>query len=300
MVNRASYMELLADGRLAERIEMANGNIYNCNLCPHRCGIDRRWELGICKAEDRAILSSYGPHLGEEKVLVGTRGSGTIFFGYCNMRCIFCQNYELSFYGRGTPISNQHLAEVMLKLQNYHGCHNINLVTPTHFVPNILEAIHIAAQKGLNLPIVYNCGGYERVETLKLLDGVVDIYMPDFKYNSSERGSRYSQVKDYPRKAKLALMEMDRQVGGLEIDEKGIAYRGLLIRHLMLPDGLEDTKEILDFIGEKLSPGALVNLMDQYYPSHRAHEHRELSRRLRSSEYGEAYRYARELGLRLA
>jgi len=300
MTTRPSYIRLLEDGILLERVERAKEHISNCNLCPHRCGVDRRKELGICKGEDRAILSSYGPHMGEERVLVGYRGSGTIFFGYCNMGCVFCQNYDLSFYGRGNAVSNKRLADAMLLLQNHHGCHNINLVTPTHFIPNILEALHIAAQRGLNLPIVYNCGGYERVETLKLLDDVVDIYMPDFKYNSSERGRTYSQVEDYPKKAKLALKEMDRQVGGLKVDDRGIAYRGLLIRHLMLPGGLEDTKEVLNFIEKELSSDVLVNLMDQYYPSHRAHEYEELSRRLRIGEYRKAYAYAMGLGLRLA
>ena len=236
---------------------------------------------------------------GEEDVLVGNRGSGTIFFGYCNMRCVFCQNYELSFGGEGNLISNEKLSDIMLSLQNYYGCHNINLVTPTHFVPNILEALYIAAQKGLNLPLVYNCGGYEKIETLNILDGVIDIYMPDFKYSVPERAKKYSQATDYPDKVKITLKEMDRQVGGLKVDEKGIAYRGLLIRHLMLPGGLEDTKKVLEFIKRELSPDCLVNLMNQYYPTHKALEYGEIARRLSFKEYREAYAFAGKLGLRL-
>ncbi len=187
----------------------------------------------------------------------------------------------------------------MLLLQNLYRCHNINLVTPTHIVPNILDAVFLAAQRGLTLPLVYNCGGYESIETLLLLDGIVDIYMPDFKYHLAERGSLYSKVKDYPEKVKVALKEMDRQVGGLRINETGIAYRGLIIRHLMIPGGLEDTKEVLKYIKRELSPGCIVNLMDQYYPAHQAFRYSEISQRLSKQEYGEALAYAQELGLNL-
>jgi putative pyruvate formate lyase activating enzyme len=246
------------------------------------------------------VVSSYGPHFGEEAPLVGHKGSGTIFFGYCNMRCVFCQNCELSFGGEGEIITNEELAEMMLKLQNYYRCHNINFVTPTHFVPNILEALLLAAEKGLALPLVYNCGGYERLETLAMLDGIIDIYMPDFKYHLAERGQKYSQAKDYPDRVKMALKEMDRQVGGLKLDAEGIAYRGMIIRHLVMPGGLEDTKEVLRFIKEELSPDCLVNLMDQYYPSHQAHQYQEISRRLTRKEFQEALQLAEKLGLRLA
>lgn len=296
---KASYLKLLEDGSLLQRVEEAQKHISECKLCPHECGLDRKKEVGMCKAGHRAIVSSYGPHLGEERVLVGRRGSGTIFFGYCNLACVYCQNYDISFHGRGNLVSNEKLAQRMLDLQDYHSCHNINLVTPTHYLANILEALYIAAQRGLELPLVYNTGGYESVDSLRILDGLVDIYMPDFKYSSNEFGKKYSQVGDYSDRVREALVEMDRQVGGLKIDSRGLAYRGLMIRHLMLPGGLDDTKEVLKFIKDELSSDLLVNLMDQYYPSHRAFEYREISKRLNHKEYREAYSYGESLGLRL-
>ncbi len=299
MCIKPCYLRTLEKGVLLQKVEEAKKHITNCNLCPHKCGVNRLEEVGICKANHRAIVSSYGPHLGEERVLVGQRGSGTIFFGYCNLSCVYCQNYEISVYGEGDIVSNDTLAQIMLSLQNDYGCHNINLVTPTHFVPNILEAVYLAAQSGLKIPIVYNCGGYECVETLRLLDGVIDIYMPDFKYASAEFGQRYSKVPDYPKRAKEALKEMDKQVGGLKVDSKNSAYRGLLIRHLMLPGGLEDTKGVLGFIKKELSSDVLVNLMNQYYPSHKAFEYKEIAKRLDLMEYKEAYSYGEKLGLRL-
>ncbi|KJS88149.1 MAG: radical SAM protein [Peptococcaceae bacterium BICA1-8] len=283
---------------LKEKVIKAKKHLTECNLCPHMCGINRQKVLGVCRATDRVVVSSFGPHFGEEAPLVGKNGSGTIFFGYCNMQCVFCQNCELSFGGEGEVITNEDLAQVMLKLQKYR-CHNINFVTPTHFVPNILEALLIAVEKGLRLPLVYNCGGYEKIETLYLLEGVIDIYMPDFKYHLAELGQKYSKVKDYPDKVKKALKEMDRQVGGLKLDEKGIAYRGLLIRHLMMPGGLEDTKGVLTFIKKELSPDCLVNLMDQYSPSHQAYKYEEISRRLSTNEYKDGLLFAKALGLRL-
>ncbi len=293
------YHKLLNNHQLEQRVVNAKQHLTKCNLCPHLCGVNRFEKLGFCRAPNKAVIASYGPHYGEEPPLVGYHGSGTIFFAYCNMRCVFCQNCELSFGGEGQIITNETLAEIMLLLQNHYRCHNINLVTPTHFVPNILEAVFVAALKGLNLPLVYNCGGYESLETLVLLDGVVDIYMPDFKYHLAERGSRYSQVKDYPEKVKIALKEMDRQVGGLKINEAGIACRGLLIRHLMLPGGLEDTREILKFIKRELSPNCAVNLMDQYYPAHEASGYPEISQRLSKQEYKETLKFAQQLGLNL-
>ncbi|MDY0371958.1 MAG: radical SAM protein [Sphaerochaetaceae bacterium] len=299
MTLKPNYIKLLETGDLYKKVKEAQKHLTNCTLCPHQCGVNRKKEVGICQAGHTVIVSSYGPHLGEERVLVGSKGSGTIFFGYCNMSCVFCQNYTISSYGHGDLVSNESLAEMMLSLQNQHGCHNVNLVTPTHYVPNILEAIYLAAQKGLELPIVYNCGGYESVDTLKILDGVIDIYMPDFKYNSFELGKRYSKVLDYPTRAKEALLEMDRQVGGLKTDHKNIAYKGVLIRHLMLPGGLKDTKGVLEFIKEELSSDVLVNLMDQYYPSHKAFEYKEIAKRLDGKEYKQAYTYGKSLGLRL-
>lgn len=296
---KPNYLELLNNGKLFEKVAKAKEHFTNCNLCPHKCGVDRTNEIGRCQAGHMAIVSSYSPHFGEESVLVGSKGSGTIFFSYCNMSCVYCQNYQISAYGKGDPVSNEVLAKMMLALQNDYGCHNINLVTPTHFVPNILEAIYIASQKGLRLPIVYNCGGYESIDTLKLLDGVIDIYMPDFKYSSNEYGQKYSKVIGYPKIAQKALIEMDRQVGGLKTDYRNLAYKGLLIRHLMLPGGLEDSKEVLEFIKKELSLDVLVNLMVQYNPTYKAFEYKQIARRLDVTEYKQAYSYAKSLGLRL-
>lgn len=295
---RPSYLKIHEQGTLKERANLAKEHLTKCTLCPHECGVNRTQTPGFCRASDKALVSSYGPHFGEEPELVGINGSGTIFFAYCNMRCVFCQNFELSFGGEGKLISNIGLAEIMLGLQNEYHCHNINLVSPTHFVPNILEALVIAVEKGLNIPLVYNCGGYEHLPTLRSLDGIVDIYMPDFKYNSEERGQQYSNIKGYPQLVKQSLIEMDRQVGGLKVDEKGIAYKGLIIRHLMLPGGLDETKQILEFIANHLSKGCLVNIMDQYYPAHQAHKYQELNQRLTAKDWEEAVAYADNLGLR--
>lgn len=299
MTLKANYISLLENGDLLKKVKEIRKHLTHCNLCPHECGVNRKEELGVCQASHRAIVSSYGPHSGEEKVLVGNKGSGTIFFGYCNMSCVYCQNYDISSYGRGNIMSNEKLAELMLSLQNHYGCPNINLVTPTHYLVNILEALYLAAKKGLELPIVYNSGGYESLSSLKVLDGVVDIYMPDFKYSFTESGKRYSKVSDYPKRAKEALREMDRQVGGLKTDNRGIAYKGLLIRHLMLPGGLAETKEVLEFIKEELSSDVLVNLMNQYTPNYKAFEYKEIANRLNFMEYKQAYKYGGKLGLRL-
>lgn len=295
-----SYLKLLESGDLLKKVVGAKKHQTNCRLCPHECNVNRKETLGFCSSGVKAIVSSFGPHFGEEIPLVGKNGSGTIFFGYCNMRCVYCQNYELSFKGKGITVSNKELAEIMLKLQNQTKCHNINLVSPTHFVPNILEAVHIAAKMGLKIPLVYNSGGYEKVETLRLLEDVIDIYMPDFKYYESKRGEKYSNVRFYAERAKEALKEMDRQVGGLKTDEQGIAYRGLIIRHLILPQGIDDTKKILKFIAQNISKDCLVNLMDQYYPTNKAFKYKELSRPVNYDEYKEAFMYAKKLGLRLA
>lgn len=296
---KPGYLKLLQKGQLQKRAEAAARHLTDCRLCPHECGINREVSEGFCRAPDKAVVSSSGPHYGEEPPLVGKRGSGTIFFAYCNMRCIFCQNCELSFGGEGESVSNSDLAEIMLELQNFYGCHNINFVTPTHFVPNILEALVTAGEGGLSIPLVYNCAGYEKLETLQLLDGVIDIYMPDFKYDLASRAQAYSKVKNYPAMVHKALKEMDRQVAGIKTDKEGIAYRGLIIRHLMMPEGIADTKKILEFIKQELSPDCVINLMDQYYPAHEAHKHKELSRSLTLQEYQEAFQYAVKLGLNL-
>ncbi|HHY13037.1 MAG TPA: 4Fe-4S cluster-binding domain-containing protein [Thermoanaerobacterales bacterium] len=290
----------MQSGELDERIKLAKRHLTSCYLCPHECGIDRNTELGICRSSNKAIIASYGPHYGEESVLVGRNGSGTIFFSFCNMKCVFCQNHDISHFGKGQEVTNKKLADIMLNLQNEYKCHNINLVTPTHFVPNILEAVSIAIEYGLKIPLVYNCGGYERIETLKLLDGIIDIYMPDFKYISNERSLKYSKIKDYKEKVKSTLIEMDRQVGGLKTDRRGVAYKGLLVRHLVMPGGLKDTKKILKFIKDELSEDCLVNLMGQYRPAFNAFNYAEISKSLSYSEFKKANIYARELGLRLA
>lgn len=296
---QAGYVKLLKNGKLAEKASILNKHLDNCMLCPHECAVDRKEGTGFCQAKNKSIVANYGPHFGEEAVLTGKRGSGTIFFGYCNMRCVYCQNHSLSFAGEGKAISDERLAEIMLEIQNEYGCHNINLVSPTHFLANIVNAVHIAAQKGLYLPLVYNSSGYEKVEILKILDGIVDIYMPDFKYFHNESARKLSQINDYPARVKAALKEMNRQVGGLKT-ESGIAFKGLIVRHLVLPGNLDETKLILNFLKKELSSNILVNLMGQYYPAHLAYNYDNLNRRLSRSEYREVHDYASSLDLRLS
>lgn len=292
----ASYRLLLDGGKLEEKVQQAYNLMKNCQLCPHLCKIDRHEKKGVCRAGTTALVSSYGAHFGEEAPLVGTNGSGTIFFAFCNMKCIFCQNYEISWGGEGQAVSPQKLAEIMLYLQR-RGCHNVNLVTPTHFVPQILEAVLIAAKMGLNVPLVYNCGGYERIETLKVLDGVIDIYMPDAKYNNSEIAKMLSGAPNYPQVIKLALKEMYRQVGDLQVDHRGIAIRGLIVRHLVLPMTLAGTKDIMKFIANEISPKTFVNIMNQYRPEYKASQHKDINRPITTKEYIEALEFAKAAGL---
>ncbi len=293
----AAYLRI-SRGELQEKIRRAEEILKDCALCPRNCGVDRTaGQVGFCRTADRPIVSSYNPHFGEERPLVGRYGSGTIFFANCNLGCIFCQNWSISHLGEGGTISFEQLADIMLALQNY-GCHNINLVTPTHQVPMILRALEIAIDRGLNLPIVYNCGGYESIETLRILDGVIDIYMPDFKYADPEVAERYSKAKDYPSVARSALREMHRQVGDLLIDERGIALRGLLVRHLVLPGGLAGTEEVVRFLADEISPNTYTNIMDQYHPCFKAIDHPPLDRRITIEEYRMAVKAAREAGLR--
>jgi putative pyruvate formate lyase activating enzyme len=242
------------------------------------------------------LVSSYAPHFGEESPLVGLRGSGTIFFTNCNLGCVFCQNCDISQLGRGEVVGKDDIAGMMMALQG-SGCHNINLVTPTHVVPQILEAIEIGVGTGLDIPIVYNCGGYESVETLKLLEGIVDIYMPDMKYSDRDNAEKYSGAKDYPEANRAAVKEMHRQVGDLELDERGIAKRGLLVRHLVLPSGIAGTEGVAKFIAEEVSRNTYVNVMAQYHPQHRAFDYPELSRSLERGEFAGAVSIAREHGL---
>lgn len=292
-----SYLKLIESGELDRRINALYARMSPCLLCPNECGVDRlSGEKGLCQVGARPMVSSYGPHFGEEDPLVGFGGSGTIFFTYCNMACVYCQNWEVSHLGEGEEISVEDLARIMLFLQA-RGCHNINLVTPTHQIPFIVEALKLAAKEGLRLPLVYNCGGYESVETLRLLEGIVDIYMPDIKYAEEKVAAKLSKVTDYPRKAKKALKEMHRQVGDLVIED-GVAVRGLLVRHLVLPGNLSGTKEVLSFIAQEISPDTYVNLMDQYRPCGEAWKYPPLDRFLSQEEYEEALRFAREVGLK--
>ncbi len=267
-----------------------------CRLCPRNCGVDRiNGELGNCGAGLEVKVASYHQHFGEEPPLVGRSGSGTIFFSHCNLHCVFCQNYEISQLGQGQRVSLEELAQYMLDLQN-SGCHNINLVTPTPWVPQIVSGLKIAQERGLHIPVVYNCGGYEAVSTLKLLDGIIDIYMPDIKYSDDQCAEKYSKVKNYWSVVRSALKEMYYQVGNLKLS-RGIAASGLLIRHLVLPNQLAGTKECFKFIAENLSIKIVVNVMAQYYPTFNAHKYPEINRRITLSEYRAAIDILKSYGL---
>ncbi len=291
-----AYRRLLSGSAFEEIETRALERLRSCNLCPRNCGVDRlKGELGFCRGPRLAKVSSYGPHFGEERPLVGRNGSGTIFFTGCNLRCCFCQNYDISHFDRGREVTAPELAEMMLALEA-GGCHNINLVTPTHFVPQIISSLKIAASMGLSIPVVYNCGGYEAIETLRLLEGIVDIYMPDFKFMSQASSKRYLNASDYPQVAKAALKEMHRQVGDLVIKD-GIALRGLLVRHLVMPSHLDDSREIFRLIATEISPSTFVNVMDQYRPCHEADRFPEIARRISVEEFERALDYARKEGL---
>jgi len=293
----AAYLELYRSGKLAERVEAARALLKNCRLCPRHCGINRLAdEMGKCHTGKLAVVSSYGPHFGEEAPLVGKHGSGTIFFTNCNLKCLFCQNYSISQLGDGTEVTDEELAGMMLALQS-RGCHNINLVSPTHVVPQILQGLEIAINLGLRLPLVYNSGGYDSVETLEILDSIIDIYMPDTKYSDEKIAEELSGINNYPAINQAALREMHRQVGDLQIDEDGIAIRGLLIRHLVLPHGLAGTKEIMKFIAEDISLNSYVNVMAQYHPCHKAFQIPRLARPLSKQEFLEAIELAERAGL---
>jgi putative pyruvate formate lyase activating enzyme len=266
-------------------------------MCPRNCGVNRLLdETGFCRTGRYALVSSYGPHFGEEPPLVGSRGSGTIFFAGCNLGCIFCQNYDISHLLHGSAVTPQELADLMLELQG-RGCHNINLVTPSHVGAQILEALPIANERGLKVPLVYNCGGYDSIDTLKLFDGIIDIYMPDAKYADEKVAMEFSRAPNYPQVMKAALKEMHRQVGDLEMDERGIAVRGMIIRHLVLPNGLAGTQDIMRFIARELSTDSYVNIMEQYHPVYKAYEHSMINRRITRTEYLEALDMASAEGL---
>lgn len=291
------YLQTIEEGGLDKRIEAAERLLKECTVCPRMCRYDRTaGEKGFCRAGHLPEISSYGPHFGEENPLVGRGGSGTIFMTYCNLGCIFCQNYEISHLGEGRRISLERFARIMVELQD-QGCHNINFVSPSHFVPQILAALPKAVDMGFALPLVYNTGGYDSVETLKLLDGVIDIYMPDFKYTQSDVAEKYSQARDYPQVVEAALKEMHRQVGDLVLDSRGIAVRGLLVRHLVLPQGLAGTRQAMRFIAQELSPDTYVNIMNQYHPCGDIPDNLPLLRRITPQEFAEAIRIAKEEGL---
>jgi putative pyruvate formate lyase activating enzyme len=292
------YLRLFREGKFSERAEILMGRLENCDICPHRCGVNRlEGETGICRTGKKAMVSSFGPHFGEENPLVGRGGSGTIFFTNCNLGCVFCQNYDISHLGEGYPAEEEKIAEMMIELQNM-GCHNINFVTPTHVVPQIVKALTFAIEKGLNIPLVYNTGGYDSVSTLELLDGIFDIYMPDLKYSDESIAQRYCNAKDYVQTARSAIKEMHRQVGDLVMDSRGIAQKGLLIRHLILPEDLAGTYAAMKFIAEEISTNTYVNLMDQYHPCFKANDYPPLDRRITNEEFAHAVKMARDLGIK--
>lgn len=294
---KPSYIKSYQEGVLQDRIEKALKILENCSLCPRNCGAKRhKGEKGFCRGGFLPGVSSFSPHFGEEGPLVGSHGSGTIFLTHCSLRCLFCQNYSISHLGEGQEVSFEMLGKMMIELQR-KGCHNINFVTPTHYVPQILKAILFAVEKGLSVPLVYNTGGYDSVETLKLLDGVFDIYMPDFKYSDSRAGRAYSQAPDYPQVTKLALKEMYRQVGDLILDERGIARKGLLVRHLVLPEGLAGTGEAMRFLASEISINTYVNIMDQYHPCGKIPAGSPLNRRITQEEFAEAVNAAKKEGM---
>jgi putative pyruvate formate lyase activating enzyme len=295
--NPPVYIATHRKGMLAKAAEAARKHLATCTLCPRLCRVNRlEGALGVCRTGRDAMVASFGAHFGEEAPLVGQNGSGTIFFTHCSLLCIFCQNYDISHGGGGISASAYELADIMLSLQSA-GCHNINFVTPSHVVAQILEALGIAVSRGLEIPLVYNSSGYDRVETLKLLDGIVDIYMPDFKFWNSETAQRLCNAPDYSKMARAAIREMYRQVGDLVIDDKGVAVRGLLIRHLVLPNGLADTRDIMEFISRNISPNSYVNIMSQYRPRGRASEFPPLDRGLAPGEYQNAIETAQAQGL---
>jgi len=297
ILHRPSYLKLSLQ-ELRQRGEQAWELMASpCRVCPRHCKVDRRQDdkRGFCRAGMRALVSSFSPHFGEEPPLVGVRGSGTIFLASCNLACVFCQNWEISQARWGREVTDEQLAGAMLELQTM-GCHNINFVSPTIYVPQILAALPYAVAGDLRLPLVYNSGGYDSLEALRLLDGIFDIYMPDIKYADEAFARRYSLVKDYYPVARAALKEMHRQVGDLATED-GVAVRGLIIRHLVLPHGLAGTAEVMRFIAQELSVHSYVNVMAQYRPENKAHSYPELSRRISVEEYQETLELARAQGL---
>jgi putative pyruvate formate lyase activating enzyme len=293
-----AYLNLPA-GELERRVDQAWARLEDCSLCPRDCHVNRRRTTkgAVCRSGERAVVASFGPHFGEESCLVGRHGSGTIFFSWCNLRCQFCQNCDISQLGEGREVAPEQIAAMMLDLQE-RGCHNINFVTPSHVVPQILAAVTIATRHGLCLPLVYNTGGYDALVSLSLLDGVVDIYMPDVKYADESLARKYSKVRNYPALNQATVKEMHRQVGDLVLDGNGVALRGLLVRHLVLPDGIAGTADIVRFLADEISPDTFLNVMDQYRPCFNAGNLPDVSRSITSQEYREAIRFAEVAGLR--
>jgi len=293
-----SYLELHSQGLLKARAQEALALLESCSLCPRKCGINRlEGEMGLCQTGRRAMVASYNAHFGEESPLVGRSGSGTIFVSSCNLLCSFCQNYEISHGKEGAEVEPEQMAFMMIQLSRA-GCHNINFVTPSHVVPQILEALPYAIEKGLRIPLVYNSSGYDHRETLQLLDGVFDIYMPDFKFWDNRWAERYCRATDYREVAMDALREMHRQVGDLVLDDRGIAYRGLLVRHLVMPNQVAGTDAVMDFLAKEISPNTYVNLMDQYRPCGPGGRDEFINRRLRAEEYRDAVNAARRAGIK--
>ena len=293
-----SYLELYRNKDLEKRLEKLLALMASCELCPRRCKARRlEGNDGVCRTGTRARVASYNPHFGEEAPLVGRSGSGTIFMSSCNLLCSFCQNFEISHQNKGIEVKGEQLGRMMLQLAD-KGCHNINIVTPTHVIPQLLEGLVYAIDKGLHIPLVYNSGGYDSVETLKLLDGVFDIYMPDFKFwDGNISGVHCHGAEDYPEVAKNAIREMHRQVGDLTMDNDGVAMRGLLVRHLVMPGGLAGTAQVMRFLAKEISPHTYVNVMNQYHPCGRALDDPSIHRGLTSEEYGEAVDAAKRAGL---
>jgi putative pyruvate formate lyase activating enzyme len=292
-----SYLESYNNGRLRKVAEEAWSMLASCAICPRKCKVNRlKNETGFCKTGLKARVCSFMPHHGEEPPISGVRGSGTIFFSYCNMACVYCQNYEFSQLGQGKDVGLEDLASYMLELQNM-GCHNINFVTPTHVMPQILKSLEIAIEKGLKLPIVYNTGGYELFEILKLLYNIVDIYLPDMRYGDSEMAKKYSAAPDYPSHNEEAVKQMHSQVGVADLNDDGIIKRGVIIRHLVLPNNISGTDKVMKFIAEEISRVTYVSLMSQYLPYFKASGFKEISRRLTEREYEEAKQIMKRYGL---
>jgi len=292
-----AYLKLLQSGDFKARVEEAYEHLSICDVCAWECPVDRRaGQIGVCQTGMRAKVSSYGPHHGEEQPLSGWRGSGTIFLTRCNLRCQYCQNHDISQTGHGDTVEPQEMAVMMLELQA-RGCHNINFVSPSHVVPQIMAAVLVAAQAGLEIPLVYNTGGYDSLAMLKLLDGIIDIYMPDMKYAHAEVARRYSKIRNYPQVNQAAMREMHRQVGDLQLNVRGIAKRGLLVRHLVLPNNLAGTEQIVHFLADEISTNTYLNIMDQYRPAYKAHNYPEINRSISSEEFQSAVQLALDAGI---